>query len=245
MASTGLTAFNNGLMSKIFKAASAMSLAFTTVAALAMTGTSFASDASVAMPEVEIVINPTLVDSVDDNAQIVFADRQEVVSDIPQDVVEEDLMANEAKASDGVYFADQDASSLRHLVEQQSVSDTLNEEMECLAGTVYFESKGETLAGQLAVARVVMARVASSRFPNSICGVVYQPKQFSFVRGGKMPRINKSHSHWHNAVAIAKVAMNDGWDSQVEGALFFHARHVSPGWRLQRMAMVDNHVFYR
>lgn len=228
-------------MSKIFKAASALSLAFSTVAALAMTDTSFALEAGDEMPEAEIVIDPDMVDS----DPVVFAEYQEVVSEIPQDVIEEDRAANEAKVSSGVYFADEDADSLRHLVEQQSVSDTLSEEMQCLAGTVYFESKGETLAGQLAVARVVMARAASSRFPDTICGVVYQPSQFSFIRGGKMPRINKSHSHWHNAVAIAKIAMNDGWESPVEGALFFHARYVSPGWRLQRMAMVDNHVFYR
>ena len=232
-------------MSKIFKTASVMSLAFSTVAALAMTGTSFALEASDEMPEVEILIDPNMVDVADDNASVVFAEHQEIVSNIPQDVIEEDRAANEAKVSSGVYFADDDANSLRHLVEQQSISDTLSEELECLAGTVYFESKGETLAGQLAVARVVMARVASSRFPDTICGVVYQPQQFSFVRGGQMPRINKSHSHWHNAVAIAKIAMNDGWESPVEGALFFHARYVSPGWRLQRMAMVDNHVFYR
>lgn len=228
-----------------FKAASVLSLAFSTVAALAMTGTSFALEASDEMPEVEIVVDPNMVESVDDTAPVIFADHQEVVSEIPQDVIVEDREANEAKTASGVYFADEDADSLRHLVEQQSISDTLSEEMQCLAGTVYFESKGETLAGQLAVARVVMARAASSRFPDTICGVVYQPKQFSFIRGGKMPRINKSHSHWHNAVAIAKIAMNDGWESPVEGALFFHARYVSPGWHLKRMAMVDNHVFYR
>lgn len=248
-ACTELAALNNGLMKITFKAASVLSLAFSTVAALAMTGTSFALEASDEMPEVEIVIDPNMVDSVDnapaDKTSVVFAEQAEVVSDIPQDVIAEDREANEAMVASGVYYADEDADSLRHLVEQQSVSDTLSEEMECLAGTVYFESKGETLAGQLAVARVVMARAASSRFPDTICGVVYQPKQFSFIRGGKMPRINKSHTHWHNAVAIAKIAMNDGWDSQVEGALFFHARYVSPGWRLQRMAMVDNHVFYR
>ncbi|HEY9090151.1 cell wall hydrolase [Parasphingorhabdus sp.] len=232
-------------MSKIFKSASALSLAIFTVAAFSMTDVSFAFEANDEMPEVEILVDPYLVESSNDLDQVVFAESKEVVSEIPKDVVAEDRAANEAQLSGGSYFADDDASSLRQLVEQQSVSDTLSEDMECLAGTVYFESKGETLAGQLAVARVVLARAESSRFPNSICGVVYQPKQFSFVRGGKMPRINKSHSHWHNAVAIAKIAMNDGWESPVEGALFFHARYVSPGWRLQRMAMVDNHIFYR
>lgn len=233
-------------MSKIFKTASVLSLAISTVAALAMTDASFALEANDEMPEAEIVIDPAMVESANDTDTVVFAEQEEILSEIPQDVIAEDRAANEARASGGSFgYVDSDSGSLRALVAQQSVGDSLNEEMQCLAGTVYFESKGETLAGQLAVARVVMARAASPRFPDSICGVVYQRKQFSFIRGGKMPRINKGHSHWHNAVAIAKIAMNDGWESPVEGALFFHARYVSPGWRLKRMAMIDNHVFYR
>ncbi|MEW4468576.1 cell wall hydrolase [Parasphingorhabdus sp. JC815] len=233
-------------MSKIFKSASVLSLALTTVAALTMTDASFALEASEEMPEAEIVIDPAMVESANETDSVVFAEEQEVLSEIPQDVIVEDRVANEERTSQNNFdYVDTDTNSLRDLVAQQSVEDSLSEEMMCLAGTIYFESKGETLAGQLAVARVVMARAASPRFPDTMCGVVYQRKQFSFIRGGKMPRINKNHSHWHNAVAIAKIAMNDGWESPVEGALFFHARYVSPGWRLKRMAMIDNHIFYR
>lgn len=233
-------------MSKIFKAASVVSLAFSAVAALAVTDASFALEASDDIPEVEIVVDPAMLETADETAPVIFGEQQEVVAAIPQDVVEADQLANEEQAAlETVDFTNDGASSLRELVKQQSVTGALSEEMQCLAGTVYFESKGETLAGQLAVARVVMARAASSRFPDSLCGVVYQRKQFSFIRGGKMPRINKGHRHWRNAVAIAKIAMNDGWKSPVEGALFFHARYVSPGWRLKRMATIDNHIFYR
>jgi len=233
-------------MSKIFKSASVLSVAISTVAALAMTDASFALEANDEMPEAEIVIDPAMVESTNDTDTVVFAEREEVLSEIPQDVIAEDRAANAERTSEGRFgYVSDGSDSLRALVAQQSVGDSLSKEMKCLAGTVYFESKGETLAGQLAVARVVMARAASSRFPDSICDVVYQRKQFSFIRRGKMPRINKRHSHWHNAVAIAKIAMNDGWESPVEGALFFHARYVSPGWRLKRMAMVDNHIFYR
>ncbi|QTD54750.1 cell wall hydrolase [Parasphingorhabdus cellanae] len=236
-------------MSKIFKTASVVSLAFSAVAALAVTDASFALEANDDTPEMEIVIDPDMLDS-DENTPgfetVIFGEQQEVVSEIPQDVIDADREANEERAAvETVDFTNDGASSLRQLVKQQSVDGALSEEMQCLAGTVYFESKGETLAGQLAVARVVMARAASSRFPDSLCGVVYQRKQFSFIRGGKMPRINKGHRHWRNAVAIAKIAMNDGWKSPVEGALFFHARYVSPGWRLKRMATIDNHIFYR
>ncbi len=233
-------------MSKIFKAASVLSLAFSTAAALAVTDVSFALEAADDTPEAQIVIDPDMLESANDAAPVIFGEQQEVVAVIPQDMIEADRLANEEQASaETVDFNNDGATSLRQLVGQQSLEGSLSKEMQCLAGTVYFESKGETLAGQLAVARVVMARAASSRFPNSLCGVVYQRKQFSFIRGGKMPRIDKGHRHWRNAVAIAKIAMNDGWKSPVEGALFFHARYVSPGWRLKRMATIDNHIFYR
>jgi Cell Wall Hydrolase len=137
------------------------------------------------------------------------------------------------------------ASSLAELVKRHGAPDKLDAETQCLAGAVYFESKGESLPGQLAVARVVMARAASGRFPSSICGVVYQKSQFSFVRGGKMPRINTGSLQWKNAVAIAQIALDGSWKSPVEGALFFHARYVSPGWKLKRVGTIDNHIFYR
>ena len=60
-----------------------------------------------------------------------------------------------------------------------------------------------------------------------------------------MPTINKTGRAWAEAAKIAHIAHFDAWDSPVEGALFFHAARVSPGWRLTRMARVDNHVFYR
>ena len=136
-------------------------------------------------------------------------------------------------------------ASLAQLVAQQIEPAEFSRELECLAGAVYFESKSETLAGQLAVGRVVVARSKSGRFPNSYCGVVFQPSQFSFVRGHTMPGIVKTSRYWRNAVAIARIAHEGSWRSPVEGALFFHAARVSPAWRLTRIAQIDNHVFYR
>jgi N-acetylmuramoyl-L-alanine amidase len=118
-------------------------------------------------------------------------------------------------------------------------------ESECLAGAVYFESKGEPLQGQLAVAEVIMNRAKSGRFPGSLCGVILQRGQFSFVRGGGFPPIARGSQGWREAVAITHVAQNSEWSSGVGKALFFHARRVSPGWNLQKVASVGNHVFYR
>lgn len=235
-------------MSKIFRAASALSLAITTVAALSVTDVSFALEATDDTPESEIFVDPALLEADESDQAIIFGEQQEVVAEIPQEVIESDKIANEDTdrgIGQDVDFVNEDALSLSELVRQQSVDGSLDAEMQCLAGTVYFESKGESLQGQLAVARVVLARVESSRFPDTICGVVYQRSQFSFVRGGKMPRIKTGRQTWRNAVAIAKIAVNDGWESSVEGALFFHARYVSPGWRLKRLATIDNHIFYR
>ncbi|WP_077145753.1 cell wall hydrolase [Sphingopyxis sp. KK2] len=137
------------------------------------------------------------------------------------------------------------AESLAALVAATPRPATLDPELRCLAGAVYFESRGESLVGQLAVAHVVINRAESGRFPASLCGVVHQPSQFSFVRGGKMPAIRESSTLWSNAVAIAQIARDGSWKNQAPGALFFHARHVSPGWRKTRIAQIDNHIFYR
>lgn len=137
------------------------------------------------------------------------------------------------------------ADSLAELVSATSVPAEMSRELNCLAGAIYFEAKSESLPGQLAVGRVVVARSKSGRFPTSYCGVVFQPSQFSFVRGQSMPGINKNSRDWREAVAVAQIAHEGKWRSPVEGALYFHATHVSPRWRLTRMARVDNHVFYR
>jgi spore germination cell wall hydrolase CwlJ-like protein len=137
------------------------------------------------------------------------------------------------------------ALSLADLVASQPQPTELSRELNCLASAVYHEAKSESLNGQLAVGRVIVARSKSGRFPDSYCGVVFQPSQFSFVRGGSLPASPRASRQWKNAVAVAQIAHEGSWHSPVEGALFFHAAYVSPGWRLTRMARVDNHVFYR
>ncbi len=137
------------------------------------------------------------------------------------------------------------AASLNALVAAQPQPGDLSRELNCLAGAIYFEAKSESLAGQLAVGRVIVARSKSGRFPNSYCGVVFQPSQFSFVRGGGMPGISKASKQWKNAVAVAQIAHAGSWRSPVEGALYFHAAYVSPGWHLKRVGRIENHVFYR
>ncbi len=136
--------------------------------------------------------------------------------------------------------------TLGELVEAHAATQVHDPDIECLAGAVYFESKGEPLEGQLAVAEVVINRANSGRYPGTYCGVVKQKSQFSFVRRGQIPPIKRSSTAWAKAVGIARVAARDLADGAASSALFFHARYVSPSWRgLKRVATIGNHIFYR
>jgi spore germination cell wall hydrolase CwlJ-like protein len=138
------------------------------------------------------------------------------------------------------------SSDLATLVADYRSSEPGSRELECLATGVYFEAKSESLAGQLAVGHVIANRANSGgRFPSSYCGVLFQRGQFSFVRGHSLPSVPRASRQWQTAVAIAKIVDQDLKDSAVGNALFFHARYVSPGWRLKRVAAIGNHIFYR
>jgi len=137
------------------------------------------------------------------------------------------------------------ASSLAALVADNLRTETQDREEECLAAATYFEARSEPLEGQLAVANVILNRAKSGRFPSSMCGVVFQPSQFSFVRGKGFPAIARNSRDWREAVAIARVAREGLWEAPVSNALFFHARRVSPRWRLARVGAVGDHIFYR
>ena len=187
------------------------------------------------LPGVETPVaeaNPATAGST--QAETVFTS-QEVVQPVPAPETETAQVEENASSAD----------SLHELVAETQVGDALTQNMRCLAAAIYFESKGEPLEGQLAVGRVVVDRSKSGRFPSTYCGVVHQPSQFSFVRGGQIPAIRTASAAWRTAQAIAKIAHDGSWQSPAKGALFFHARYVSPGWRLQRVAQVNNHIFYR
>lgn len=138
-------------------------------------------------------------------------------------------------------------ASLHELVAVTDADFALSDQMHCLAGAVYFESRGEPLAGQLAVAQVVINRAESSRFPESYCGVVYQRAQFSFVRGGTMPRIKTGSRAWQRAKAIARIAHEGLWESEAADSLYFHAKYVNPSWNRKKIARatINSHIFYR
>jgi spore germination cell wall hydrolase CwlJ-like protein len=160
-------------------------------------------------------------------------------------VVEEPQSTDsEDQASETAPAVDPEAD-LPTMVAQLRGSDPGSRELECLAAGIYFESKSEPLAGQLAVGQVIANRAESGRFAKTYCGVIFQRGQFSFVRGHSWPRIAKDGRQWQTAVAIAKIVDQDLKDSKVGDALFFHAKRVHPGWGLKRVASIGNHIFFR
>ena len=139
------------------------------------------------------------------------------------------------------------AASLRELVAETPTDGALSEELRCLAGAIYFESRGEPLTGQLAVAKVVINRAESRLFPSSYCGVVTQRAQFSFVKNGRIPEARTSSTAWRKAKALARIAHQGLWDSEAGDSLYFHAKYVRPSWSRKKIATatIDTHIFYK
>ena len=221
-------------MSRILNVASVAAVGMTAATMLFLAEPGFASDLA-ADANLPAIILPGADAPVADEKADLSAEAQAPVESTDQK--DEDTVAEPKQA---LLTAD----SLAELVSETQRPVDLDPELRCLAGAVYFESRGESLVGQLAVAHVVLNRAQSGRFPKSLCGVVHQPSQFSFVRGGRMPAI-RNGAQWNNAVAIAQIARDGSWKNHAPGALFFHARYVSPGWRKTRIAQIDNHIFYR
>jgi N-acetylmuramoyl-L-alanine amidase len=136
---------------------------------------------------------------------------------------------------------------LSALVDKYSAGTALDEEANCLATAVYFEARGEALEGQLAVARVVMNRAASGKYPSTWCATVKQPWQFSFVRHGQFPTVNTESDAWHKAQAITRLAMSNVVPSLPNDVLWYHANYVAPSWgrRLTKVSQIGAHIFYR
>jgi hypothetical protein len=136
--------------------------------------------------------------------------------------------------------------SLDELVGEYAGDTTDTREQDCLAKAVYFEARGESLEGQLAVAQVVINRAGSGRYPADLCSVITQPWQFSFIRHGRFPNPDFSSISWRKAVAVAKIAQGKLSDTLPSNVLWYHADYVAPSWgkRLTRQAKIGLHIFY-
>jgi spore germination cell wall hydrolase CwlJ-like protein len=128
----------------------------------------------------------------------------------------------------------------------------LREELTCLAQNIYFEARSEPLAGKLAVAHVVMNRVASQYFPDSVCGVVQDGTdevlhkcQFSWYCDGKADEVEDRFA-WDEATELASKVYWGRAEDPSGGALWYHADYVKPVWRkaFAEGPTIGRHIFY-
>jgi spore germination cell wall hydrolase CwlJ-like protein len=117
-------------------------------------------------------------------------------------------------------------------------------DIDCLAKNIYHEARGEPLEGQLAVAQVTVNRVASGKFQNTVCGVVYAHHQFSWTNSGT--KKVKNTKAWRAALDISRAVLTKSVHLPHFPALYFHTRQTKPYWAKTRtrVAVIGNHVFY-
>lgn len=113
----------------------------------------------------------------------------------------------------------------------------------CLAKNIYYEARGEPKAGKLAVAKVTLNRVASPKFPETVCGVIYQKHQFSWTKNHKRKIVD--NSAWRESLELARHAIDTKLTYLNLPALYFHNASVSPKWGKKRVAKIGNHYFYK
>jgi spore germination cell wall hydrolase CwlJ-like protein len=129
------------------------------------------------------------------------------------------------------------------------------QELMCLARNVYFEARGEPLAGQYAVAEVTMNRVASGRYPATVCGVVYQQNwdilRKRYVGAFSWTELERNAAPrgvaWERAWKVAEDVYYRRQLPVLDGALWYHAVHIRPSWSRERkpVARIGKHIFYR
>jgi len=124
-----------------------------------------------------------------------------------------------------------------------------NDDFECLSRTIYFEAGNQSYYGKIAVGSVVMNRVNDERYPDTICAVVKQHRQFSWYSDGKSD-VPFDGPAWKNSVLAAKeVLCGCGKASGLfndASVQYYHADYVNPKWakKMKRVTKIDNHIFY-
>ena len=127
-------------------------------------------------------------------------------------------------------------------------------DLACLAENVYFEARGEPLTGQRAVAEVTLNRVASPRFPSTVCEVVHEenwdPVRKRYLGAFSWTELESRPSpggvEWQRAIEVASSVYDSKEAPVVDGALFYHAVHIEPAWAKVKepVANIGRHIFY-
>jgi len=132
---------------------------------------------------------------------------------------------------------------------EQIVAQDLGKQIFCMAKNLYYEAAMEPYEGKLAVAQVTMNRANSSKFPSTVCEVVYQKTgstyQFSWV-GEKVSEVRNKYA-WEECLMVARKALTESklhdtiYKTQ---AMYYHNTSVNPAWKLKYVAKIGNHLFY-
>lgn len=119
------------------------------------------------------------------------------------------------------------------------------EEVRCLASAMYHEARSQPVEGQIAIAEVVIARSKDDRWKGNLCHTITMRRQFSFVRGGRAPRIPDADAA-SQMERLARDVLAGRVSSRAKGSLYFHASYVAPAWRhsLTQRARIQSHIFY-
>jgi N-acetylmuramoyl-L-alanine amidase len=127
---------------------------------------------------------------------------------------------------------------------QTTPVEASSQDIKCLARNIYHEARGEPLEGQLAVAQVTLNRVQSPRYHNTVCGVVYAYKQFSWTLD-KHKRVRDAKA-WRSALDVSRAVLTKSVHLPEFRATHFHTLQVKPYWAKTktRVAVIGNHVFY-
>jgi spore germination cell wall hydrolase CwlJ-like protein len=135
-------------------------------------------------------------------------------------------------------FAERDAR-------EQRARELDERNVACLARNVYFEARGEPVAGQYAVAEVTMNRRGWGPFRKSVCAVVYEPGAFSWTGLRNLPEPHGKA--WDSARHVAEAVYWQRHTPTLGGARYYHATYVKPDWarEKQRVARIGSHIFYR
>ena len=134
----------------------------------------------------------------------------------------------------------------------QQPTATGGDDWKCLAEALYFEARGESVRGQFAVAEVILNRVDSGRFPDSVCGVIRQGTgkkyqcQFTYTCDGQKEVIREKKAY-ERVAKVARVMMDGVSDPLTSGATHYHTKAVRPSWSrvYKETARIGVHIFYR
>ena len=133
-------------------------------------------------------------------------------------------------------------------------AEVRDRQLDCLAKNIYHEAKGEPFEGKVAVAQVTINRAASGQFPSDICKVVYQKNvvydkvlcQFSwYCEQATVAKPKNTAAYKECQIVARQVLLEEFRLPSLNKALYFHATHINPGWKKEKVATIGNHVFYK